>query len=113
MLFEIKESLSPKEAWCRRFRILTVHTAPGEYDTKGHPITESRQWLAVRPNPQNPAETIRGEGATEHEALAALALKIGVPMWNEEGYVAFTPSTPTINRTDEVQCLLALEGRVA
>jgi hypothetical protein len=114
-LFQTKESLSPKEAWMRRFRILTVHSNPGDLTKDGRKIKEENQWLAVRPNPQAPLETMRGEGATEHEALAVLALRMGVPMWNEEGYIAFGPVVQPDPRPQELQALMpfGLEGSAA
>jgi hypothetical protein len=67
-LFDIPESPSPRLKWIRDHQVsLTSETTPA-----GHP-----HWTAwVFPDTS-------GYGATEDEAIADLAKKLSIPLWNE------------------------------
>lgn len=85
MLFELEESLSPREAWLRRHRVVTGWLEAGTETIDGI-VDEGWEWCAA-----SLTRHLRGFGATEADAIAALAKRMGVPLWFEEAYVNFGP----------------------
>lgn len=76
-LFDIPEHLSPRVEWMRRHRIRTL---------KGNDEEEGEPWGAWVGEEGRP---LQGEALTfaptEDEALARLAKRLGLKLWNEEG----------------------------
>lgn len=74
LLFEIPESLSPKRAWQKLHGIQTL-----EGDRNAD---EERVWAAFLHPDDIPAGR-HCEGATENEALYALAMRLKIKTWLE------------------------------
>ena len=75
-LFDIPETKSPRLLWLEKHGIKVAAPA------KGHG-TATNHWMAY----QHDGDFISasGYGMNEDEAIAALAVKLGLRLWNEEG----------------------------
>ena len=69
-LFDIEESKSPRLAWIEKHQIVTLRGKPDCWAA----------WLNMRPT----IDQIIGYGESEDEAIADLAIKMGMRLWNEE-----------------------------
>jgi len=70
-LFDIEESKSPRLAWIEKHQIVTLRGKPDSWAA----------WLSAR---SARAEQAIGYGESEDEAIADLAIKLGLRLWNEE-----------------------------
>ncbi len=76
-LFPIEESKSPRLLWIEKHGIKARRYSPDEFDYLAGQLfvwgaSGGGEW---------------GQGDTEDEALAQLAVKLGIRLWNEEGGV--------------------------
>ena len=70
-LFDIEESKSPRLAWIEKHQIVTLRGKPDSWAA----------WLSAR---STRVEQTIGYGESEDEAIADLAIKLGLRLWNEE-----------------------------
>jgi hypothetical protein len=70
-LFDIEESKSPRLAWIEKHQIVTLRGKPDCWAA----------WLSAR---STRVEQTIGYGESEDEAIADLAIKLGIRLWNEE-----------------------------
>lgn len=76
---EAVTQLSPRLAWMKRHRI---HTRESLIAFK--PGCFWQAWIE-RVRDELPGEINSAVGATEHDAMADLALRFDIELWNEEG----------------------------
>ena len=74
-LFEVPEQLSPRLKWMKRHGIYTDHCGQ---------IAKHVSWKAYVLNERGGID-LSSYGETEHEAIADLAIRLGIKLWNEEG----------------------------
>ena len=77
-LFDIPESKSPRLLWMEKHGIKTRQLDFPERDY---------DWMAWRKRDENAngIPAISGQGDTEGDAIADLAQRLGIRLWNEEG----------------------------
>jgi len=85
LLFPVEESLSPRLAWIRRNHVVTYRSDvepvcwfAGKADA---PVTDVASWFVEETSANGDSRI--GEGDTEDEAIAELARKHGMKLWNE------------------------------
>ena len=70
-LFDLPETKSPRLIWLEKHQIVTLRGKPDSWAA----------WLSAR---SARVEQIIGYGESEDEAIADLAIKLGIRLWNEE-----------------------------
>ena len=81
-LVEVEPQDSPRLAWIKKYKIIIQNfpnVKTGDEDEFGN---EMFQWVAI----SQLSAGASGEGATENNAIANLAIKLGWKLWNEESY---------------------------
>ena len=79
-LFDIPESKSPRLLWMEKHGIET-------WQPEIEDAFDGAKWCACRESDkdENGIPSYVGTGDTENDALASLAQRIGIRLWNEEG----------------------------
>lgn len=82
---------SPKLAWLKKHKVLTYHSMPGEgewacwfaaFDEGEFKYENTADFFCQHTGHYGDSQC--GEGDTEHDAIAHLAKRAGIRLWNEE-----------------------------